>query len=103
MTVIALYLIFVGVLAAYRSSKYWPHPNMIPWWGKPWWIWGGILTGTTLLLVDKGWTIGALLSLCAYMTFFSGIIFFVNCGTRVRLTVFILFHAACILGLILKF
>jgi len=104
MTSIALYLIFVGILASYRSSRHWPKGlAMISWLGKPWWAWGGILSGTMLLLVDKGLTTGSLLSLCAYMALFSGVIFFVNCGRQTRLTVSILLHIACIVGLILKF
>lgn len=104
MTTIAVYLFFVSVLSGYRSSKYWPNEiKAIAWLGKFWWSWGSTLLGIILLLIEKGYTIGLLLSLCLYITLAASVIFFTNCNRPVRLLALILFHMMCTVGLIFKF
>lgn len=104
MTTIAVYLLFIGSLSAYRPSKYWPKEiTVISWLGKHWWKWGSVLLASSLLVVDKGWTIGILFALCTYMALMSCVIFFATCNRQIRSLALILFHSLCFLGLIVKF
>jgi len=104
MTTIAVYLFFAGALAGYRSSKYWPDAVRSIYWLKGlWWNCVCLLSGTILLLIDRGWSTGLLLALCIYMALLSGLIFFVNCSRPIRLGVCIAFHVICVIGLIFKF
>ena len=104
MTTIAVYLFFVGALSGYQSSKYWPKEiTVISWLAKYWWNWGGLLLGSALLVIDKGWTVGILSALCIYMALLSGIILFVSSNRPIRLLALILFHSLCLFGLIFRF
>jgi len=104
MITLGVYLLFVSALAGYRSSKYFPNQiKVLPWLGKVWWSWGTGILGTIVLLAEKGFTIGILLSLCAYMAFSCCIIFFASANSWFRSSALVLFHAICVLGFILKF
>lgn len=104
MTTIAVYLLFIGALSVYRSSKYWPKEILaISWLGKYWWKVGSVLLGWTLLVVDKGWTIGTLSALCSYIALMSCVIFFAACDRQIRLLALVLFHSLCLFGLIVRF
>lgn len=104
MTTLAVYLLFIGALSGYRSSRYWPKEiTVIPWLGKHCWNWGSILLGLTLLLLDKGWTVGVLSALCIYMVSLSCIVFFASCPRQIRLLALIVFHSLCLFGLIVNF
>lgn len=101
MIALALYLIFFSAFSNYRASKYWPKEiSAFAFIAKPVFSVAFFVAAITMLVLAKGWTIGILLSITAYMVMASGIVFFASTNRYLSYIMFGLLHVFMALVLI---
>lgn len=101
MIALALYLIFYSALSTYRASKYWPKEiSAFAFIAKPVFGVTFFVAAITLLILEKGWTVGILLSITTYMVMASGIVFFASTHRCLSYIMFGLLHVLMVLALI---
>jgi hypothetical protein len=100
----SIYLFFVGTIAGYQSSRYWPKdlPVIFKLKGKAF----SLLFFTAAIIVaviSQGLGAGICYALLMYMVITSCIVFFANCSKTIRFWANLSFHVLLLMILVLNF